>query len=531
MNLRYRNLRKRRFGGCKYGAALGASDLHRWRLTSRRAAKPPERRLAGWADRVDSVELPGGGRREVDTRVVTGSACDARNRARLAPSQVLLGVLAVVCAGAWLATTAGAPGAQAVATKASASASNSGQPVALSMAASATPPGPVRPATFVPLEMRGFPGPTAGSCADNRRVIQVPSTAARTITAALARATPGTVVRVAAGRYRENPSSWFALEMSTANVCLVSVGGPAVVTAAPGQNYGLLLTASDTVVRGLTLNGFRAGISLGASAGATQRRVSIEDVVVRGRTQGWSEGIVAYPDHRELRGRPPVVDGLLLRRVQVLDTVLGISCNAGPCVHWWLDGVRVVGRGGSEDSGADAFAVEEGRQIVLVGSTFARVSADGIDTKAADVVVLRCLVRDVGRNAIKLWRGGDVIDSAIDGSGADAALVGDAAGRYRYFRLSLTRHAPGGNGYVGTWGYDAQDPIRLEIIGSRFGGNSSGGLYVPAVPGTSVALSNNLFADRGTKLLDWGGRRLFMTTPEGVAGLQAAGFGWGNRLR
>ena len=463
---------------------------------------------------------------------MTGSARDARNRARLAPPPVLLGALALVSAGAWIVPTVGAPAvAHAVATKAAASASSAGHLGALSMAASSTPPGPVRPATFVPLEMRGFPGPTAGSCADNRRVIQVPSTAAPTISAALARATPGTVVRIAAGRYRENPRSWFALEMGTANVCLLSVGGPAVVTAGPGQNYGLLLTASDTVIRGVTFNGFRAGISLGAAAGGTQRRVSIEDVVVRGRTQGWSEGIVAYPDHRQLPGRPPVVDGLLLRRVQVLGTVLGISCNAGPCAHWWLEGVRVVGRGGSEDSGADAFAIEEGRQIVVVGSTVARVSADGIDTKASDVVVLRSTVRDVGRNAIKLWRGGDVIDSVVEGSGADAALVGDAAGRYRYLRLSLTRHAPGGNGYVGTWGYDAQDPIRLEIIGSRFAGNSSGGLYVPAVPGTSVSFRNNLFADRGTKLLDFGGRQLFMATPEGVGRLQAAGFGAGNRLQ
>ena len=412
----------------------------------------------------------------------------------------------------------------------SARGSGSGSTLALT-----TPPSPIRPATFVPLELRGFPTTTAVGCADNRRVIQVPSKAARTIAAGLARATPGTVVRVAAGQYRESPSNWYALEMNTANVCLVAVGGPAIVTAAPGQNYGLLLTASDTAVKGVTFNGFRAGISLGAGAGvgvgATQRRVSIEDVIVRGATQGWSEGIVAYPDHRELPGRPAVVDGLLLRRVQVLGTVLGISCNAGPCGHWWLDQVRIVGRGGSEDSGADAFAVEEGRQIVLVGSTFAHVSADGIDTKATDVVVLRCLVRDVGRNAIKLWRGGDVIDSVIDGSGADAALVGDAARRYRYLRLSLTRHAPGGNGYVGTWGYDSQAAVRLEIIGSRFAGNASGGLYLPPVPGTTVALRNNVFADRGTKLLDWGGRRQFMTTPEGLAALQAAGFGFGNRLQ
>jgi hypothetical protein len=359
----------------------------------------------------------------------------------------------------------------------------------------------------------------------------VPSTTAPTIAAALSRATPGTMIRVAAGRYRENPDSWFALELNTTNVCLVSEGGPVVMTAAAGQNYGLLLTASDTVVRGLTLTGFRAGISLGTTDGRTQRRVSIEDVTVRGASQGWSEGIVAYPDHRGQSGRPAVVDGLLLRRVQVLGTVMGISCNAGPCNHWWLDGVRVVGRGGSEDSGADALAIEDGRQIVLVRSQFARVSADGIDTKASDVLVLRCLVRDVGRNAIKLWHGGDVIDSTIDGSGADAALVGDAAGRYRYLRLTLTRHAPGGNGYVGTWGYDSQAPIRLEIIASRFVGNSTGGLYLPSVPGTTVTLRNNLFADVGSKLLDLGGRRLFMVTPEGVAQLQTAGFGSGNRLR
>ncbi|MDP4014369.1 MAG: choice-of-anchor Q domain-containing protein [Candidatus Nanopelagicales bacterium] len=385
-------------------------------------------------------------------------------------------------------------------------------------------------ATFVPLEVSAFPRKAAKSCADNTRIVNVPSSRARTIAQGLSAATPGTTVRVRAGTYTEQPGEWFALELAKNNICLRSRGGRVVIRAASGQRYGLLLSGSSTVIQGIKLKGFSSGISLGAAEGSTQRRVTIQGVVVVARG-AWRDGIVAYTDNRGSPGgrQPPAVDGLLLNNVRVRGTDIGIACNAGPCAHWWLDHVRVKGRVSSEDSGADTFAIEEGRQIAIVDSKFVTASADGIDTKANDVLVFRSAVYNAARNAIKLWRGGDVINTVVDGSGADAALVGDAAGRYRYAHVIVTRHDPGGSGYVGTWGYDGNPALRLEIVNSILSNNASGGLYVPSTAGTSVNIRRNLFSDRGEKLLDAGGT-VYMITSSGLSDASAAGYGSGNQI-
>ena len=149
--------------------------------------------------------------------------------------------------------------------------------------------------------------------------------------------------------------------------------------------------------------------------------------------------------------------------------------------------MSVHNRHGGGGSGADAFAVESGRQVAVVDSTFAGASADGIDVKGPDVVVFGARVLDVARNAVKLWRGGDVIDSVVDGSGADASLVGDAPARYRYLHVLVRRHDPGGTGYVGAWGYDDRRPgLRLEIVNSIFTENSSGGFFWPGSARVSI---------------------------------------------
>ncbi|MDZ7578345.1 MAG: choice-of-anchor Q domain-containing protein [Candidatus Nanopelagicales bacterium] len=383
-------------------------------------------------------------------------------------------------------------------------------------------------ATFVPLEVPSFPRKAAKSCADNTRIVNVPSSRARNIAQGLSAATPGTTVRVRAGTYTEQPGEWFALELAKNNICLRSRGGRVVIRAASGQRYGLLLSGSSTVIQGIKLKGFSSGISLGAAEGSTQRRVTIQGVVVVGGG-AWRDGIIAYTDNRGVPGQPPAVDGLLLNNVKVRRTDIGIACNAGPCAHWWLDHVRVKGRVSSEDSGADTFAIEEGRQIAVIDSTFVTASADGIDTKAEDVLVYRSAVYNAARNAIKLWHGGDVINTVVDGSGADAALVGDAAGRYRYAHVIVTRHSPGGTGYVGTWGYDGNPALRLEIVNSIFSNNASGGLYVPSTAGTSVNIRRNLFSDRGEKFLDAGGT-VYLITSSGLSDASASGHGSGNRI-
>lgn len=327
------------------------------------------------------------------------------------------------------------------------------------------------------------------------------------------------------GTYVENPGEPTAVDWRVSNVCLVAPRG-AILRAARGQKYGLAISASDAVVEGLTLRGFQGSVGLDAGEGQTLRRVTIERVHVERPAGPFRDGIVAYGDNRRRPGHPAAVDGLLVRDTTVSGTDIGISCNAGPCAHWWIEDTRVSARRASQSSGADAFAVEDGRQIVLVDSTLSGASADGIDTKADDVVVFGCRVLDVARNGVKLWHGGDVIDTVVDGTGADAALVGDGPGRYRYLHVLVRRHDPGGTGYVGTWGYDRRRPVRLEIVNSIFAGNASGGFF--AVSGSRISIRHSVFGDAHAKLLELSDGRTFAASQ--LRPLERAGLGRGNVL-
>lgn len=375
------------------------------------------------------------------------------------------------------------------------------------------------PPTFVPLELAKFPRPAAEACRDNTRIVSVHPP--QGIAHALEAARPGTTILAAPGTYVEQRGSPYSLQWNVANVCLRPTGGKAVVKAAPGQKYGLTITAGDAVVEGVTLRGFSDSIVLDAEK-KTIRRVTFERLRIEpaGKERG---GIVAWGDNRSRSGQPPTVDGLLVLDSRMGAVDLGISCNGGPCAHWWIEGTTVQGRGGpGEQSGADTFAVESGRQIVVLDSTVDHSSSDGVDTKATDVVVFGVRVLDASRNGVKLWHGGDVIDTVIDGSDADAALVGNGDGRYRYLHDLVRRHALGGSAYVGTWNYGSKKPVRLEIVNSIVAGNGpGGGLYVPV--GSTVSIRHSIFADRDSKLLELSNGKEWEVSE--LQALEEAGFG------
>ena len=386
------------------------------------------------------------------------------------------------------------------------------------------PSGPRDLPTFVDLELDRFPRPAGEACAQPDRVVDVAPPAS--ISDALAGASAGTTIRVAPGTYVENLGDPTALTWEADGICLLGADeeGEVVIDAAPGQKYGIDLRGDSAVLAGFTLRGFEAAVGLWSPAGDTQRSVTIERTRIEDFRGASREGIVAYGDNRLVPGRPPTVDGLLVLDVTIDGVDMGVSCNAGPCEHWWIERTSVDGRRGSESSGADAFAIEDGRQVVILDSVARNAAADGIDLKAEDAVVMGARVLDVGRNGIKLWHGGDVLVSVVDGSGADAALVGDGSGRYRYAHVLVTHHgAPGDTGYVGWWAYDEPAAVDVEIVDSVFVDNATGGLYVPEQG--RVWLEHDDFADAGAKLLDRAGE---VSYTEDLAALEAAGFGQGN---
>ncbi len=359
------------------------------------------------------------------------------------------------------------------------------------------------PPTFVELEIDHFPRPADEACADNQSVVNV--AVGESIFDAVDSAESGTTVRVQPGTYLERGDEVSAILIDTDNLCLRAAEGGEVILEQTAGTYGIGVTADDVVIEGFTLRGFGTNISLNGRTDDTQRNITIERVTIEQPQGPFIDGIAAYGDNQGMATRVPTVDGLLVIDSRVEGADLGISCNRGPCDHWWIENTTVVNRPQEEGSGADAFAIEDGRQIVVLDSTVANAGADGIDTKANDVVVYGTRVLDVGRNAIKLWRGGDVINTLVDGSGADASLVGDEAGRYRYLHVLVAHHGwPNTGAYVGTWGYDRPDhPIQLEIVNSIFFENSDGGLFVPSADGVSIR--DSIFDDAASKLLDING--------------------------
>lgn len=384
-------------------------------------------------------------------------------------------------------------------------------------------PGPI-PATAVALDVDAFPRPADEACADNPTVLTVD--AGESIAAALDGAGSGTTVEVASGTYVERPDDWVALEVPTDDLC-IRAQGEVVLEAADEQGLGISLTGDGIVVDGLVLRGFEAGIGIDGREGETQRELTVQSVRIEELTGDFREGVVAFAEPPD--AETPVLDGLLLLDVVVDGADLGVSCNVGPCEHVWVERTRVNGRAGSEDSGADALAIEEGRQVVVVDTTVQGVAADGIDTKADEVVVFGAEVVDVGRNGIKLWRGGDVINTVIDGTGGDASLVGEEPGTYRYLHTLVAHHGdPDGTPYVGTWSYDVRSSdIVVEIVNTIFFENSPGGFFVP--DGASLSVRNSIFEGGSAhRLFDIGDDEA-LTFAE-LAGFEAAGFGVGNQV-
>ena len=91
--------------------------------------------------------------------------------------------------------------------------------------------------------------------------------------------------------------------------------------------------------------------------------------------------------------------------------------------------------------------------------------------------------------------------AVVDGSGADAALVGAQPAHYRYLHVLVTHHGrPNQSAYVGTWAYDRRGPgLRLELVNDIFYANAPGGFFAPA--SAHLSIRHTIFGDRGNDSL------------------------------
>ncbi len=349
-------------------------------------------------------------------------------------------------------------------------------------------------ATFVQLDYAKFPNLPPWKV-PQRGFISVARSGGdyTSIAAALRAAKPGGVVVVSGGEYAEqDPDAGHLGLVIRKPVTLMARPGQKVVVRPRGEAHsGLIVKASDVVVRGIHLRGFR---NLGVVWDGAVQRTVLADLHVEGSEEG-----IATMDSR--------LDGLLAFNVRVSKASnIGFHCGQGPCRNWRLENVTVDLSGGGSGSGADAFAIESGDNFLLVNVTTTGAAADGIDVKGKRVVVYNCHVHHVGRNGIKLWQGGDVINTVVHHTGADAALVTEE-GRIRILHSVFGFHNyRGDTSYFGTLGYDTRGVSKAEIINSIFF-NASGGLWID--PKAEVVVRGSIFwNNENGNVLEHGNHRI-----------------------
>jgi hypothetical protein len=349
----------------------------------------------------------------------------------------------------------------------------------------------------------------------------------RTIAAALGKAQSGDLVRVHGGAYVEGtPGDYRALIMDKDNVILTAAPGESVtVTPKTGYKSGLVMVGSKLVVNGINLNGFTPSIQFGLSS-KTQTNLVISNLTVQAPTGVFSDGIVDYAD-TTAKGFPSI-KGLLIKNVKVLGASLSISCNSGPCSSWKLENVTVVGSAAtSGGSGADAIAIESGDNMLFYKVDVSGASADGIDTKATRVVVWDSHVHHLARNGVKLWYGGDIVNTCIHHTGADTALNVKGGDRVRILHSTIAFHNyNAGTSYNMTFRYDDNGPLQVEIINSIVY-NTSGGAYFSN--NATVTIANSLFYGmQNGVILDFGG--IHITTSDSPTVFQTKGLGTANLI-
>ena len=289
----------------------------------------------------------------------------------------------------------------------------------------------------------------------------------------------GDLILVADGEY---PVGVYddSILLSTPGVTLAAehIGGAALVPRSADWDWLPAITASadDLVIDGFVIRGFQDGAGVYFGRTETQRNLVLRHLWIEGAGDAIRSII---PD---VSPNPvPVVEGLLVYDVAIRRALIGFNCGEGPCDDVRFEALSVdLATGADVETGSwgDAVAIESGDNVVVFNAEITGAGADGLDFKATRVAVANVIVHDLGRNGIKLWHDGDVINALVYNTGADAAIVFDGGGTCRILHSTIARHAYGEQAYAGAVAYDhPEDPGRLTVINSIFYQNS-GALWV-----------------------------------------------------
>ena len=303
----------------------------------------------------------------------------------------------------------------------------------------------------------------------------------------------GDVIWVAPGVYAIGEADEYeSLILSTPGITLAAIEAgqtTLIPTNRENNKVAIQATADDLILDGFVIQDFRSvGIEFGRGD-SPQRNLVLKHITI----EHTKEAIRATYDGN---GSLPVIDGLLIYDVMLRDiSLIGLQCGQGPCNNLRWEALHIDMSGEADaDTAADAIAVESGDNVIVFNVEITGALGDGIDLKSSHNAVVNVLVHDLGRNGIKLWQDGDVINAMVYHTGADAALVFEA-GSYRVLNTLVARHNTGGHSYGATVAYDtANQAGHLAIINSAFYQNA-GAIWVS--PNLALDVRNSVFFGSG----------------------------------
>ena len=250
---------------------------------------------------------------------------------------------------------------------------------------------------------------------------------------------------------------------------------------------------ANVVIDGFAINDFEEGIVYGDPQ--TQENIILKNINIINARIGISN---AYPSHTKY-----LVEDLLIKNVTMTDiTGIGLQCGdeQNKCAKDVLvQDVKVLGAENNEDdTGYDSLAMVESDNILVIDSTFTNAPGDGLDFKSTRVAVVNTIVGNPNRNGIKFWHEGEIINSIVYATGADAAVVFGSDKSGSVFRLVnsvvaqhlLTTPQAERHAYAITIGYDESKSYNVEIINNIFY-DMPGPIYINSQ--SSIDIRNNIF--------------------------------------
>ncbi|MFB3789672.1 MAG: choice-of-anchor Q domain-containing protein [bacterium] len=166
------------------------------------------------------------------------------------------------------------------------------------------------------------------------------------------------------------------------------------------------------------------------------------------------------------------IEGLILSNITAEN--LDLPVNIGDENDANVKGLRITHfdvfnpPGAPGDSASDAFAVVNSYKILIDHCRIMNIRDDGIDTKGYDVAVVNTYIEGTGRNAVKFWKNGEMINTILyNCTQIDDGAVVVKDGPFRMIHSVLLGHPVG---YAGTCGYDTASPLttRFEVVNSVF---------------------------------------------------------------